>query len=384
MSKLLVLTKRHYMGKDLLNNKFGRFWELPQELAKLGHIVQGVCLNYQNQNSQANKIFYGSESIIWHPLSLHLFSISSWARYWKKLVNIANEFRPDIIWACSDAFHAIIGVKLANHIRLPCVVDLYDNFESYPATWLPGVFPLFKRAVKNANGITCVSHALADKIAEQYSPSGLIIVLENAINKHLFYSQNRSDCRKHLKLPLSIKLIGTAGALYANRGIDILYRGFNRLTEANTNIHLVVAGPRKNHTPVPRHPRIHDLGILRHDQIPVLINALDVAAICNRDSAFGRYCFPQKLYEILACRRPLVAAEVGAVRLVFRNYTECLYEPGDVADLMRAVKGQLQNPFVPDIEVLDWSDLAKRLEAFFKKITANGTDNQHSAINKIR
>ena len=38
--KILVLSKRQYMGKDLLEDRFGRFWELPLELAQLGHDVQ--------------------------------------------------------------------------------------------------------------------------------------------------------------------------------------------------------------------------------------------------------------------------------------------------------------------------------------------------------
>jgi teichuronic acid biosynthesis glycosyltransferase TuaC len=39
--KILVLTKRQYMGKDLLDDRFGRFRELPLELARLGHEVIG-------------------------------------------------------------------------------------------------------------------------------------------------------------------------------------------------------------------------------------------------------------------------------------------------------------------------------------------------------
>ena len=35
--KILVLTKRQYMAKDLIDDHFGRFWELPFELAALGH-----------------------------------------------------------------------------------------------------------------------------------------------------------------------------------------------------------------------------------------------------------------------------------------------------------------------------------------------------------
>ena len=30
------------MGKDLLDDRFGRFWEVPLELARRGHEVQGI------------------------------------------------------------------------------------------------------------------------------------------------------------------------------------------------------------------------------------------------------------------------------------------------------------------------------------------------------
>ena len=50
--KILVLTKRQYMGKDLLDDRFGRFRELPLELAKLGHEVTGICLSYGDLRGQ--------------------------------------------------------------------------------------------------------------------------------------------------------------------------------------------------------------------------------------------------------------------------------------------------------------------------------------------
>ena len=47
MLKILVITKRQYMKKDLLDDRFGRFRELPRELASKGHRVYGICLSYQ-------------------------------------------------------------------------------------------------------------------------------------------------------------------------------------------------------------------------------------------------------------------------------------------------------------------------------------------------
>ena len=37
--KILVLTKRQYMGKDLLDDRFGRFRELPLEFALRGEVL---------------------------------------------------------------------------------------------------------------------------------------------------------------------------------------------------------------------------------------------------------------------------------------------------------------------------------------------------------
>ena len=48
--RILVLTKRQYMGMDLLDDRFGRFRELPLELARLGHQVHGLCLSYRARN----------------------------------------------------------------------------------------------------------------------------------------------------------------------------------------------------------------------------------------------------------------------------------------------------------------------------------------------
>ncbi len=44
--KILVLTKRQYMGKDLIGDRFGRFRELPLELARLvTRLLGGGSLN---------------------------------------------------------------------------------------------------------------------------------------------------------------------------------------------------------------------------------------------------------------------------------------------------------------------------------------------------
>ena len=43
--RILVLSKRQYTGKDLLDDHYGRIFEIPEELSKKGHAVRGVTLS---------------------------------------------------------------------------------------------------------------------------------------------------------------------------------------------------------------------------------------------------------------------------------------------------------------------------------------------------
>ena len=173
--KILILTKRQYMGKDLLDDRFGRFWEVPLELARRGHEVQGISLSYR---ARATGSFCpASGALTWHSLNLLKRGLPALQNYLRYARRFSTDFRPDIVWACSDAFHAIFGRHVSARIGAKCVIDLYDNFESYPATRAPGVLTLFKRALKAANGITCVSSQLADYVRDHYHSRAPALVL---------------------------------------------------------------------------------------------------------------------------------------------------------------------------------------------------------------
>ena len=373
--RILVLSKRMYMGKDLLDDRFGRFRELPLELATLGHDVMGICLSYQQRQkglfTDVSKD--GTAQVHWHSMNIGRLVIPGLIHYLREVKRLSLQYRPDLIWCCSDSFHAIFGVWLANRLNTKKVVDLYDNFENYGATRFSGVLPLFRRAVRAADGVTCVSKPLAERLFHSYRRTGPTVVLENAVRRDLFYPQDRTACRRLLGLPEDAKIIGTAGALYRSRGIRALFRGFELLAAKENNLHLAIAGPRDRCSQIPNGPRVHDLGVLPLDEVPLLINALDVAVVCNRDSLFGRYCFPQKTYEVMACRTPLVAAAVGSMKDMLDEYPECLFEPEAPQSCADAIRSQLIQPTVVDFDIPSWGDMAKRLETFLIKATTSKT-----------
>jgi glycosyltransferase involved in cell wall biosynthesis len=362
--RILVLSKRQYTGKDLLDDRYGRLFELPAALAARGHEVVGVALSYRSRAE-------GWRQWPDHPLlGWHSINAAPWGgtRYPAELLSIARDFRPDLIWACSDVPHALIGWWLKNRLHRPLVIDLYDNFESFGLSRLPGMTALLRGACRRADGLTLVSGTLDEYVASRYGVTAPRLVLGNGVPKGLFFPRDRHAARERLRLPDNARLIGTAGAISAGRGIADLFKAFHRLALEDQNLWLVHAGHCDATPAQHRHPRIIDLGILSQERVADLFSALNVAVVCNLDSPFGRYCFPQKLYEIIACGAPLVAASIGDVANLLQAHPECLYPPGDYRALAVRIKHHLAHAKTKSVKPITWTQRGMQLEAFFLSI----------------
>jgi glycosyltransferase involved in cell wall biosynthesis len=367
--RILVLSKRQYMGKDLLDDAYGRFFELPLELAELGHEVQGLCASYRPRAEGLFEPRRGRAQVSWHAMNvspLAPWSIYRWARAAERR---GRAFKPDIVWACSDSFHAILGVRLQRRCGVPCVVDLYDNFESYGATAIPGVRPWFRSSVRQAAGVTCVSRPLQRYVRERYRVGAETMVLENGVSPE-FRPLDRLECRRRFGLPASASVIGTAGALDAERGIEALFEAFLQLADRRPELYLLLAGRRVG-IRIPSHERIVHLGQLPLAEVPFVIGAMDLSVVCNKRSAFGEYCFPQKLYEIIACGVPPLVANTPGVAELLQPSPRNRYEPESVASLVEGIEGLLAAPAMPTINPVSWKRHAAPLAAFLGRIAGH-------------
>jgi glycosyltransferase involved in cell wall biosynthesis len=347
------------MNKDLIDDRFGRFREIPLVLARSGHKVTGLCLSYKHKNEE----WLSDETVRWKSINAGLFKIFGLIRFIVKARNHTK--KADIIWACSDSFYGIIGYLLSIRYGVPMVFDLYDNFEFFLAAKLPIMKQLYLWSVRKCAAVTCVSRPLAGLVGS-YGRKSRIFVLENAVRKELFIPMPKSHCRAALGLPKSCKLVGTAGALEKSRGIQNLFEAFDLLKTRRTDLHLVLAGARKIN--LPQHNRIHDLGVLPLQKVPLLLNALDVAVICNRDNRFGRYCFPQKAAEIMACNVPLIAARVGSMAELFKDHPKWLFTPDNNQDLADAIEHRIGDRTTAYRFATSWKDASKKLENTFSDI----------------
>jgi len=341
------------MNKDLIDDQFGRFREIPLALARLGHEVTGLCLSYK----QKNEGWLTDETVQWKSINAGVFKIFGLMRFIIQARRQAK--KSDVIWACSDSFYGIIGHMLSSKYSIPLVFDLYDNFEFFLAARLPVIRQLYHRAVKKCSAVTCVSQPLAELVGT-YGRKENVVVLENAVRTDLFNPMPKKTCRSKLGLPQDCRFIGTAGALNNNRGIETLFAAFEMLKLRFSDLHLALAGPRNIN--LPRGERIHDLGVMPLEKVPLLLTALDVAVICNRDNLFGRYCFPQKSTEIMACDVPLIAARVGSMAALFKDHPRWLFAPDNSHDLVDAIEHRLGDRTTGYRLASSWKDASDKLE----------------------
>ncbi|MBS0200375.1 MAG: glycosyltransferase family 4 protein [Proteobacteria bacterium] len=363
--RIAYLCKRRYMDKDVILDRYARVYEIPAKLAALGHQVEAWCLSYRKESAEGTWT-HDSEpgSLTWHsePAS-HRLPTYPW-----RLLRALRRFKPDIIIAGTDIPHVALGGWLKAKLRVPLVIDLYDNFEGFGQARIPGFVSLLRWGTRKADLVLATSEPLRELVIDDYRAKGKVIAMPSTIDQAVFHPRNRVACRQTLGLPESARLIGTAGGLTRMKGVAALYAAWAILERRIPDLHLVLAGPHEESFPPPSGNRVHVLGSISHERVASVFGALDVGAICILDTEFGRYCFPQKAYEMLACDIPVVAADVGAMHHLFADTPQCLYRADDASDLADKIEAQLRNPHKADIPVRDWSEVVAAIEPELRRL----------------
>lgn len=368
--RIAFLCKRRYMGKDVILDRYARLYEIPRQLACLSHEVKGYCLSYQGHDAGNWVHEAASGSLTWHSRSLGKWIVPALAAYPARLLGELRQFKPDALIGASDIPHVALGAWLSRKLDIPYVADLYDNFEGFGQARIPGMVGALRRSVRAAALVTTTSEPLRRLVVESYGAAGHVMAMPSAVDKQVFRQYDKQESRQELGLPLDAFLIGTAGGLYQDKGIGTLYEAWPEIAGALPQAHLVLAGPCD--IPPPGAGRVHYLGQLPHATTAKLFGALDLGVIYLRDTPFGRYCFPQKAYEMMACGLPLVAARVGVMPDLLTSAPDSLYDADSAGDLARAVRAQAQALKLADVAIEDWAQIVGRMNEYIMRIAGMG------------
>ena len=360
--QILVISKRQYMSKDLLDNQFGRFREIPLSLSRMGHQVTGLCLSYK----QKSEGWLLDETVCWKSINATFLKFPGLFRFILAAQKLAK--KADIIWACSDSFYGVIGCSVGKMANVPVIFDIYENFGKFFVANLPIAKQLYHWAIRQSDAVTCLSNPFAKYIQKNFPAQKKVFPIEFAVRHDLFKPLDQMRCRQSLGLPLDARLVGTTGSIKKRREVHLLFDAFNQLKGKYPDLQLVFAGQRDGSVSIPEDPRIHDLGSLPFEKVPELINAMDVGVVCYADDDYGKYCFPQKTREFMACQTPVIAAGVGALKEIFIDKPDWLYKPGSANSLANALEKRLSDLTTNYLPPPSWTDLAKNLEKIMLEI----------------
>ena len=354
---LLFLCKRHPQQRDLLTRPHGRFYWLPTELAARGHDVQVALLSHRRLSSEK----HSNGGVSW--FSDDLFRAGP-GGYWKRLLGLTKSRRIDWVIGCSDLYYGILAARLARIIQARVAIDAYDNFESY----MPFATPLhraWRRALAHADLVTAAGPQLADFLSVAHARPVQILPMTA---DPAFAPAPRAECRRSLELPGSLELIGHCGSFTRTRGSRVVLDAFERVQARRPAARLVLSG--RHPADLARRDGILSVGMVPDMSMPSLVGSLNVACVPSTETAFGRYSYPVKLCEAIACGVPIVASATGPARWMLHENPLYLARVGDADDMAQKIIAQLDAPQPRYPALPGWPKLARHYESLLAERAA--------------
>ncbi|WP_426688988.1 glycosyltransferase [Rhodanobacter ginsengiterrae] len=355
--KILFIGKRHPQQRDLIERPYGRFHNLPTALAAFGHEVQVLLCSHRNFSSSRVRI----AGVEWLNEDLRTLGISG---LYGKLSQHANEFRPDWVMGVSDTYYGWMAGRLGRATGACVAIDAYDNYEAYMPWNLP-LHLLWRRSIRAADLVTAAGPQLAQRL-QSHRRGGHPVEIIPMVADPEFRPLDKQACRLALGLPSEARLIGYIGSWARNRGTTMLLDAFRRARALQPDLQLVLSG-----RPPPEalaEPGVVGTGYVADVQLPELINALDVACVVTADTSFGRYSYPAKLCEAMACHVPVVATDTAPVRWMLAGSADHLVQPGDAASFSERILDLLDTPRAEYGPRPTWHEHALRLDQLFSEV----------------
>lgn len=181
---------------------------------------------------------------------------------------------------------------------------------------------VLKKALGFSDRIIAVTPGIKTNLQSAYRiPGDKITVVPNGANTSLFKPLEQDKCREDLGLDPETPYICFVGNLAPWQGVEYLVKSAPSILSRYPGCRFLIVGDgvmKSELLNLSRELGIEDrfifTGVVPYDRVPVYINASNICAapfILARNAKIG--LSPLKLYEYMACGKPVVASAISGV-----------------------------------------------------------------------
>jgi PEP-CTERM/exosortase A-associated glycosyltransferase len=280
----------------------------------------------------------------------------------RRLQQVAEQVRPDILHAHSPVLNAIPALRVGKRLGIPVVYEIRAFWEDaavdhgttregsarYRLTrWLE------TRAIKRADHLFTICEGLRADMAQRGVAPAKITVIPNAVDIESFEPGGQPDLALKHSLGLDgASVVGFIGSFYAYEGLDLLLQAMPAILAQRPEVRvlLVGGGPQDQALKAQAQQlgideKVIFTGRVPHAQVQRYYDLVDVLAYPRHSMRLTELVTPLKPLEAMAQGRLLVASDVGGHQELIRHgQTGVLFKAGDAAALAAAVVKLLGAP----------------------------------------
>ena len=251
--------------------------------------------------------------------------------------------RPDIVYyRWMNSPQALILAKLLG-VRCVCEVNGepvpdWSGRQGYLTRWFR--HRLARVALTRCDRVVVLTEGLKDLLVGRYAVSvQRITVLPSGTDLQTFGARDAVVCRRELGLPPDRLYVGFVGSFYRYQGLRCLLDAMAKVKQACPNAQLLLVGDGEAAVELKAQSQRMGLensitwtGRVPYQTVPTWIGAMNVCVAPFR--ADRGETSPVKIFDYLACHRPVVASRIACLETTFTSDSGVRLVPPDDPGLL--------------------------------------------------
>jgi len=284
--------------------------------------------------------------------------LGQWAlmqRLEARLLEVAQQVRPDIIHAHSPVLNAFPALRVGKRLGIPVVYEVRAFWEDAAVdhgTTTEGSLryrltrALETRALKHANHVFTICEGLRADIVARGIAANKVTVIPNAVDIDAFDTGGQPDAALKAKLGLQdATVIGFIGSFYAYEGLDLLLDALPQIISRLPAVRVLLVGGGPQDAALKAQAerlgltdKVVFTGRVPHAEVQRYYDLVDVLAYPRHSMRLTELVTPLKPLEAMAQGRLLVASDVGGHKELIRHgETGMLFKAGSATALAEAI-----------------------------------------------